>query len=252
MYLETGIRLWRWGNAVSCFGVLQFLVLGTLAMRWYPGGTLLERSTVGYSFFENYLSDLGRTMSWSGEPNTVACVLFNTAVVVLGLSLIPFFLFLPSHAPDRSLILWIAAVFGVGSACALIGIGLTPYDIRLEAHQEALFFWVASLLAAVVLHAWALLTSEEASSLFALLSLGLAVVVLIYILRGAGLLVALLFGSASGSVGPFITMQKYVVLSAVLWYFVFGARMVCTTELRPAARNVELRRAAERYLKRLQ
>jgi hypothetical membrane protein len=177
MHLETGIRLWRWGNAVSCFGVVQFLCLCTLAALLYPGGTLLERSTTGYSFSENFLSDLGRTDSWSNKPNARAATLFNGAVVVLGVSIVPFFLCLPLHAPDRSHLLWVAAAFGLGSAVALVGIGLTPYDVYFGAHHTALFFWVTLLSVTVMLHFWALFTSDECSSWFALLSLALLIVI---------------------------------------------------------------------------
>jgi hypothetical protein len=86
MQWETGIRLWRWGNAVSCFGVVQFLCLCLLATAAYPGGTIAEHNTAGYSFSENFLSDLGRSVAWCGESNTTAQLLFATMqkYVVLG------------------------------------------------------------------------------------------------------------------------------------------------------------------------
>jgi hypothetical membrane protein len=233
MTLETGMRLWRWANALTCLGVVQFLCLCTLAMLWYPGGTLLQENTVGYSFSENFLSDLGRTVSWSGQPNGTAATLFNTAVVVLAVSLIPFFLFLPAHAPDRSTVLWVAAVFGVGSALALMAIGLTPYDTHFVAHHRALCFWVIFLLATVILHFWALYTSEECASFLAVFSLGFAFLIGSYMLRGLDLFLASLFRSASVAVPGSVKMQKWVVLGAVCWYLVFGLRMVCSKQLRP-------------------
>jgi len=256
MDLETGIRLWRWGNGVSCVGVAQFLCLTVLAMTQYPGGTLMEENTVGYSLGENFLSDLGRTVSWSGEPNTTAALLFNTAVVVLGLSIIPFFFFLPLHAPDKSQVLWVAGLFGVGSSLALVGIGLTPYDVRFDAHHTALFFWVVFLLAAVVLHVWALLTSEESSALFGVLSFGLVAVIVWYLLQGMEFFLASRFRLAppgdSTAFVEFVTTQKYVVLAAVGWYLIFGVRMVCTTRLQSVGRNVPLDWEAEEHLRQIQ
>jgi hypothetical membrane protein len=252
MNLETGIRLWRWGNAVSCFGVVQFLCLCALAAVWYPGGTLLERDTVGYSFSENFLSDLGRTQSWSGQPNATACVLFNTAAVVLGVSIIPFFLFLPLHAPDQSRILWIAAGSGVASALALTGIGLTPYDVRFEAHHTALFFWVVFLLVTVLLHAGAFLMSEGASPLFGVLSLGLVGVIVLYLLGGIEFLLSSSLGSREQAFVGFVSTQKYVMLAAVAWYLVFSVRMVCTTEFPSADRDSTVDLTAEAYSKWLE
>ncbi len=247
MQQETGIRLWRWGNAVSCFGVIQFLLLCLWAAAAYPGGTLVEHNSVGYSFSENFLSDLGRSVAWRGESNTTAQLLFTTAMVVLGVSIIPFFLFLPLHAPDKSQILWIAAVFGVGSALALIWIGLTPYDLYFEAHHTALFFWIVSLLATVILHAWALFSSEECPWEFAFLSLALAGVIGVYLLRGMEFVLTAALGSASDALGKFATMQKYVVLGAVGWYLVFGIRMVLTTDLRPTGRDATVDYTAEQF-----
>ena len=39
--------------------------------------------------------------------------------------------------------------------------GVTPYDLYFAAHHTALFFWIVSLLATVILHSWALFSSEE-------------------------------------------------------------------------------------------
>ena len=51
------------------FAIIGFLIFNILAMLTYPGGTLHDSSTVGYSFFNNFLSDLGRFISWDGSHN---------------------------------------------------------------------------------------------------------------------------------------------------------------------------------------
>jgi hypothetical membrane protein len=251
MNLDTGIRLWRWGNAVSCFGVVQFLVLCALAMRSYPGGTMADRQTVGYAFSENFLSDLGMTKSWSGQPNPTASLLFNAAMVVLGLSIIPFFLFLPSHAPDQSESLRIAAMLGVVSALALVGIGLTPFDVHPDAHAGALVLWLMSLAGTAVLHFGALWASKTCFPLLAMLSFALALAITFYMVLTAGLGVEAYFGAGPEVVRRTATMQKCLVLGALVWYVVFGLRMVLTTDLRPPDRDRQFRREAEDYLRRL-
>ena len=247
MQWETGIRLWRWGNAVSCFGVIQFILLCLWATAAYPGGTIVEHNTVGYSFSENFLSDLGRSVAWCGESNGTAELLFTTGMVVLGLSIIPFFLFLPLHAPDRSTVLWAAAVSGIGSALALIWIGLTPYDLYFESHHTALFFWIVCLLATVILHSWALFSSEECPSGYAFLSLAVAGMIGLYLLRGMEFVLTAATGSASDALASFATMQKYVVLGAVGWYLIFGIRMVLTTDFRPTRRDATSDYMAEQF-----
>ena len=54
-----------------------FVVLNIIAMLSYPGGTYLDDAAVGYSFTRNFLSDLGRTLSYPGEVNFLSAQLFN-------------------------------------------------------------------------------------------------------------------------------------------------------------------------------
>jgi hypothetical membrane protein len=61
-----------------------YLALLFAAMAVYPGGSHYNPSTDGYSFFTNYISDLGRIKSWSGEPNDMSRVLFTIACLVDG------------------------------------------------------------------------------------------------------------------------------------------------------------------------
>jgi len=56
--------------------IVIFLILNMLAMLTYPGGILHDSSTIGYSFFNNFLSDLGRYLSWSGEHNFYSRIIF--------------------------------------------------------------------------------------------------------------------------------------------------------------------------------
>ncbi|MHB8953833.1 MAG: hypothetical protein ACYC4U_12760 [Pirellulaceae bacterium] len=185
MSWDTFIRLWRWGNTISLLGVLQFLGGLGLAMRWYAGGSLLDPQATGYSFLGNYLSDLGRNVAWSGASNQASAVVFNGSLVVLAVAQVPYFLFLPLHASDRTLPLWGAAALGVVSCFGLAGIGLTPYDSHLRAHLAALLWWIVPLFFALIIHALALFSSDECSPLFSLISLALALLVGLYAVHTA-------------------------------------------------------------------
>jgi hypothetical membrane protein len=70
---------------------IAYFCLLLLAMAFYPGGTHLDPSAVGYTFSGNYISDLGRVFSWSGEPNTTSRVLFTISCFVDAV-FFPFFL----------------------------------------------------------------------------------------------------------------------------------------------------------------
>ena len=55
-------------------------------MVYYPGGTIIDSTTVGYLFFYNFLSNLGEWTAKNGEPNFFSAYLFNTSMLVLALS----------------------------------------------------------------------------------------------------------------------------------------------------------------------
>ena len=71
-------------------GILLFVILNFTSMVFYPGGTIIEPDTKGYSFFYNFLSNLGEWTAKNGEDNTVSAYLFNSSMLILALS---YFLF---------------------------------------------------------------------------------------------------------------------------------------------------------------
>ena len=72
------------------FAILVFISLCVIAMVYYPGGTIIDSTTVGYLFFYNFLSNLGEWTAKNGEDNTVSAYLFNSSMLILALS---YFLF---------------------------------------------------------------------------------------------------------------------------------------------------------------
>ena len=68
------------------FAILVFISLCVISMIYYPGGTIIDSTTVGYLFFYNFLSNLGEWTAKNGEPNFFSAYLFNTSMLVLALS----------------------------------------------------------------------------------------------------------------------------------------------------------------------
>ena len=68
------------------FGILVFISLCVIAMIYYPSGTIIDSTTVGYLFFYNFFSNLGEWTAKNGEPNFLSAYLFNTSMLVLALS----------------------------------------------------------------------------------------------------------------------------------------------------------------------
>jgi len=136
-----------------------FVILNIIAMLSYPGGTFLDGATVGYSFTRNFLSDLGRTLSYPGEVNFLAAQLFNMALILSGLVFANFYLHVRKifiEDNQRTLAL-IGSFFGVLGGFSLAGVGLTPADLYLDLHMICAtwlfrFFFVASLCYSIVIY----------------------------------------------------------------------------------------------------
>jgi hypothetical membrane protein len=131
-------------------GLVQFCASAWIAMAYYPGGVRggpwpgLDAG--GYSWSHNYLSDLGRTRAWGGADNSLSSRHFNRGVIILGVTLLVFFL-----APLRCSSDWsetpslAMAFFGAVSSVGLMGIGLAPWDVAARMHEVMLITWVGPL-----------------------------------------------------------------------------------------------------------
>ena len=160
-------RLWQaWGKRPFQFGLFaaaQLIVLTLVAMLLYPGGTVADPASHGYDFFRNFFSDLGRTVSPAGEPNTASALLFFVALCVAGLGLASFFVaalqfFWQEGRLLRTLGL-LAAASGLIAGLSFVGVAWTPANLWLGLHGwfvgtafRAFLAAVLFQLVAVVLH----------------------------------------------------------------------------------------------------
>jgi hypothetical membrane protein len=118
--------------AIAIFILLVFL--GALS---YSGGNRLDINSDGYSFSNNYLSDLGRVKSLAGHDNSIPFYCFNSALIILSVIFCFYFLFLPSLYDQNSKIQNISrlgSVFGFLASICFAGVGYTPADLFLDAH----------------------------------------------------------------------------------------------------------------------
>jgi hypothetical membrane protein len=132
---------WHWRLftvvAVAC---PLFVVLTTVAMFLYPGGTFPMAATRGYLFFVNYFSDLGQTRTQSGTFNYPSMLLFTSAVLIVGMALAAFFLacssFFKTRATEPSPLRLnrIATRFGLASSVCFIGIAAIPENLFAAGH----------------------------------------------------------------------------------------------------------------------
>ena len=106
-------------------------------MARYPGGTLLDHNTKGYSLSQNFLSDLGMTVAYDGQDNLLGAALLALSVMFLVLGPGASTFALARICGDSSGAKWWgrASAFVSASACvAFLGVALTPENRVLALH----------------------------------------------------------------------------------------------------------------------
>ena len=152
------------------FGMGQYIILTSIAMVFYSGGTLVDPLSHGYDFWGNLFSDLGRIIALSGEPNTISFIIFTITALIFAFSFIPFILALPklfkSENTQYKLIL-VGTGVGFLTIISLLGTILTPWDLFHNTHL--LFSNLFNILGSLVLlfYALAILYNKDYPNFYA-------------------------------------------------------------------------------------
>ena len=120
-------------RAVSIF----FIIFQGLGMMLYPGGTIHDLSTTGYSFTLNFFSDMGAYEARNGEPNYLSMIFFSISLILVGVTFALYYLVLPKVFGNNNrnyYLSWIGTIFAFGGSICLIGTGLTPTDLVFDSH----------------------------------------------------------------------------------------------------------------------
>lgn len=130
-----GLRSRRLGAVI----VLAAMVVGVtslvLAMQRYPGGTELDRHTVGHSFWFNFLCDLTAERAFNGAANP-GRDFGRAAMAAFSIGLGAFWLILPAEFPGHRAL---AAIVRVGGAISVLGFLAVPIVARAPWHALAVF-----------------------------------------------------------------------------------------------------------------
>jgi hypothetical protein len=169
---------------VCLIGFALYGILNVLAMIFYPGGTSSDAEKTGYSFLENFFSDLGMVRTYAGEPNTLSSSLFASALVLVGLVLNLFFLLLSTYFPEPVLgknPSRAGTIAGVLSGISCIGIALTPWDRFLAVHMVFAYCLSLSFLAVALLYSAAIIRNPAYSNAYAILFIAYFIVLLMFV-----------------------------------------------------------------------
>ncbi|RAP30778.1 hypothetical protein DID76_03265 [Candidatus Marinamargulisbacteria bacterium SCGC AG-414-C22] len=196
-----------------------FIVFNSLAMLFFTGGTYYDHHAVGYRFTENFFSDLGRFITYSGKVNVVSFFLFNSAILLVGLTFLQFFiqfkrLFISDKLNQQ--LAFLGMLFGISGSICMIGVALTPADLIYAPHNFFATWLFRFFFPATLCFAIALFRSQHFPNRMAWAYLMWSVLVVGYVL------VSELGPSVSSSPEALIfqvTAQKIIVFTFVLATF---------------------------------
>ena len=135
-----------------------FIIFNIAAILVYPGSTYRDHLSLRYSFTQNFLSDLGRTMTFSGDINFLSSQIFNMSLIGVGVVFIFFYLHVRKifNSYNQKALAFIGSFFGILGGLSLVGVGLTPADLYLDLHIICAnwlfrFMFIASLFYTIVI-----------------------------------------------------------------------------------------------------
>jgi len=171
------MKLQNWKQKAYFFpilGCIEYIILISLAMIFYPGGTPTNPNTQGYSFWENWISDLSMTVSHSGKDNMASRLLVLIAQTFWGVSLIYFFFAFRSLFTEDKVeknLSTIGSVLGVIAAICLIGIVFTPSDILGGPHIIFVYVGYIAIFYLGIIYSIVLFKSERLPMQYAIIFL---------------------------------------------------------------------------------
>ncbi len=220
------LRYWLAATLASAIlGAVQFLVVVMVCASQVDAHFVSDE---GY-----FLSDLGRRSSPLGW-------LFNSSLAALGVMLIPLFVMFIVIDARQSLILRIAAAFGILSCFGLVGLGLFPVDRAFFLHLLSMVVWVFPMLYAVMAFYVTVVRSVYVGKWFVGINLLLAVLMLIAFFRY--------------SATDLKIIQRMLVVSGMVWvgfmiWFLALEGYQAIAEWEPLARERVDRESQEYYQK---
>ena len=170
---------------LSIIGCLQFVVLTSIAMFFYKGGTYIDPSPLGYIFWQNYFSDLGRTVAHSGIPNTPSFVLFTIALSLWGITQIPFYISFPTlfkNYPNLRKICIGGSISGTISGVSYIGIAFTPSDITGSLHDLFVVIGFSFVFFSIILYSYVIFKNDNYPNFYAIILTISAFILSVYFL----------------------------------------------------------------------
>ena len=207
------------GAIIGSIGCIEFVIFSTIAMFFYGGGTSWNKSAEGYTFWHNVLSDLGRTVSYSGLPNNVSSPMFNLALSFFGICIIVIYLSMGKDFLRPYWLMLAILIGGIISGTGVVIIGFAPDDVLPDYHMLGVWMWALPLFAVFLFFIINAVINRIYDNYF-FLTCTLAAVLFIHIGQGI-----------TGLWSPIVAAtQKIVVYFNIIWYL-WICRKISTQEI---------------------
>ncbi len=211
---------WQVGvfRLVVLIGLLFYLLL-TLSMLLYPGGTKADPHTQGYSFFTNFLSDLGHTETITGQSNIPSMVLFISALILAAIATGLFSLaFTQLFTISAFTIRFsrLGALSGLVAGLCIFGVAVVPEDLSSWLHNFFIYAALVVFVAAYLFFFLAVVRTKGLPKRVSWVYIALGVVLIVYTIISVWVT---FFGPAPGTPAWVViqaTGQKIIVYIAVL------------------------------------
>ena len=165
-------------------GSAVYVLFNILAMFLYPGGTSIDKNKIGYSFYENFFSDLGMVMTYDGESNRISRLLFVSALILIGILIILFFIVFVSLFIESKLDKYLSRTVSITGAMAglsCIGIAMTPWDLYYETHMIFSYSFSIFFLIMTILYSAAIQLNRTYHNRYAIVFLIYLVILLVFL-----------------------------------------------------------------------
>jgi len=163
------------------YSIIIFIVLNILAMLLYPGGNINDANQIGYSFINNFFSDLGMTISHSNENNIFSCILFNLSLCIIGICFGMLFYSIRNYFENYRYLSLFATLLGVYASISYIGVAFTPSNLYLSLHSFFAHWIFRSLFAASVIYSVLIFRTKGFENKYAYAFIVFGVMVLAYV-----------------------------------------------------------------------
>jgi len=184
-------------NTRIYFGLVRFPIISIsifficflLAAFLFPGSEIehLNFKSDMYSLSHNFLSGLGGLETSSGEINTASSILFNGSLVLVGATLVLFYMrfkdiFKATGDSEKSIKLsCLTQPVGLVAGVLFAGVGFVPYDLHFGAHVFFANYAFLVLFILSILHSLTVYHSNLMSNRYALGYMLFCIVLLIYL-----------------------------------------------------------------------